>query len=444
MSRITLLLAAMLLAPEFLPGQTPQIPVHRPLGAITATSSERFTSIQGVRALPGGGVLVNDVASRRVVLLDSGLGGATVIADSTSATANAYSGRIAGLIPFRGDSTLFVDPTSLSMLVLDPGGKVSRVMSVPRSEDAISLATGALGTPGLDADGRLVYRQAPRFQFRAPPGGGQGARGALPDPGAIQLPDSLPIVRVDLVTRQLDTVAYVRVPRPNMHVTQAEGGRVRMTAELNPLPVVDEWAVMADGSIALVRGRDYRVEFIGTNGVRTTPVKIPFEWQRLSDEDKVAFIDSVRVARERLQANTSGGSGAGVGTVERTELGGGNSVVVMRQGAPGNGGAMGGGAGGPGSPNVVFIAPDQLPDYKPAFFAGAVRADADGNLWIRTIPTRAIPGGPIYDVVNGRGELVERVQIPEGRTIVGFAPGGTVFMSTAVAAGVVLERATTR
>ena len=41
------------------------------------------------------------------------------MADTTSATANAYSSRAGGLIPWKGDSTLFVDPLSLSMLVID-------------------------------------------------------------------------------------------------------------------------------------------------------------------------------------------------------------------------------------------------------------------------------------------------------------------------------------
>ena len=40
---------------------------------------------------------------------------------------------------------------------------------------------------------------------------------------------------------------------------------------------------------------------------------------------------------------------------------------------------------------------NELPDYRPPFATGAVRADADGNLWIRTLPPKPVPGGPIYD-----------------------------------------------
>jgi hypothetical protein len=77
---------------------------------------------------------------------------------------------------------------------------------------------------------------------------------------------------------------------------------------------------------------------------------------------------------------------------------------------------------------MQFVSAADLPDYKPPFFTGAVRADADGHLWIRTIPTRGIAGGPVYDVVNAKGELVERVQLPANRTIVGFGEGGVVYL----------------
>ena len=50
-------------------------------------------------------------------------------------------------------------------------------------------------------------------------------------------------------------------------------------------------------------------------------------------------------------------------------------------------------------------------------------------MWIRTSATRAgAIAGPIYDVVNRKGELVDRIQVPSGRTIVGFGKGGIVYM----------------
>src|SRR5918998_1123974 len=88
-------------------------PPIRQLGPVVAKSNESFaSSVVGLRALSDGRVLVNDVSKRRVLLFDSTLTSFTVVADSTAATGNAYSGRFAGLIAYRGDSTLFVDPQS--------------------------------------------------------------------------------------------------------------------------------------------------------------------------------------------------------------------------------------------------------------------------------------------------------------------------------------------
>src|SRR6185295_16397472 len=60
------------------------------------------------------------------------------------------------------------------------------------------------------------------------------------------------------------------------------------------------------------------------------------------------------------------------------------------------------------------MAASELPDYRPPFTNGAVRPDADGNLWIRTIQTKPVPGGAIYDIVSRQGELVDRLQLPQG------------------------------
>src|SRR5205814_39180 len=219
----------------------------------------------------------------------------TVLADTTPATASAYGGRIGGLIAYRGDSTLFVDPQSQSMLVIDPAGKVGRVMAVPRSQDATMLGNPMMGTPALDASGRLVYRGFPRFQMMRPPTPGGGF---VPP----EMPESTAIVRVDLTSRQVDTVGFAKIPKMKMDMQRDDNGRVTVTMMMNPLPVVDEWAVLSDGSIALVRGRDYHVDWVRPNGTRESSPKIPFEWQRLTDEDKIAFIDSVKAARERMAA----------------------------------------------------------------------------------------------------------------------------------------------
>ena len=423
-----------------------QRPPIRQLGAVTAQSAESFPGVAGVRALSNGSVLVNDVSGRRVVMFDPALSKFTVIADSTSATANAYGGRIGALLAFRGDSSVFVDPASVSMLVIDPSGKVARVMAIPRAEDA-----NAIGNPfnsaAFDASGRLIYRaSANRFgggggaNLRTIVGGGGGA-GALPQ--IPEPPDSAFIARVDLASRKVDTVGVIKIPKVKFEMKSDDRG-MSLSSLINPLPVVDDWVVTSEGALAFVRGRDYHVDWVNPDGTRVTSAKIPFDWQRLTDEDKVAFIDSVKAARDRQGANAPnptggpaiGGGGGG---------GGGPNIQIFMGPGPGGGAGGPGAAGGrPPQVQVNFVPPTDLPDYKPPFFANSSRADYEGNVWIRTIPTTAIAGGPVYDVINRKGEIVDRVQIPVNRTIAGFGPNGAVYLVNRNGAVPTLERASVR
>jgi hypothetical protein len=418
-------------------------PVRR-LGA-AVTSVEALRSLAAVRELSNGSVLVNDQAGRRVLLMDSSLKVLGVVADSTSSTASAYGAWPGGLMPYRGDSTLFVDPASLSMLVIDPSGKIARVMAAPRPDDVMALVGGPFGNAGFDARGRLIYRSLPRP--RLPP----GTNGAVTPP---VLPDSAALMRFDLVTRRLDTVAYMKISRPSVNVMRDDNGAVRVTTSINPLPVVDEWAVLSDGTLAIVRGRDYHVELITADGTGTVANKIPYEWQRLTDEDKVAFIDSTKAAMERQRA-----AGVPMGIDGGGGMGAGGAVMFSRarpSGASGSGGetTVRVGPGGPDGPRPAgpggssgamsvqpgFVSPSELPDYKPVFGPGAVRADVDGRVWVRTIPTKPAPG-PIYEVIDHTGKRVDRVMVPSGTTIVGFGKGGVVYLGMRDAAGVHIQRA---
>ena len=416
-----------------------QSPAVRPLGAVTAKATESFVAPNvTLRAVPGG-LLVNDIAARRVVMLDQKLAFASVVADTTPATANAYSGRIGGLLPYKGDSSLFVDPQALSMLVIDPAGKVARVMSVPRSDDAMSLTGLGGGTPALDAAGRLVYRAAPNF--RRMMGGMTMDRNAPPP--MPQIPDSAALVRVDLATRAVDTVGWFKTPAVKMNVTRTDDGQIRMSSEVNPLPTVDDWAVLSDGTIALVRGRDYHVDFVDPDGARRSAAKIAFEWQRLTDEQKVALIDSVKAMRERQMAEMRTNAPMQAGSAPIVGGGGGQMVIEMRQGPGRDGGPPPSQATRMTAAQVNFVSPSELPDYRPAFFAGNARADLDGNLWIRTTSTKA-GGGAIYDVVNRKGELVDRVQIPANRSIAAFGPNGAVYLTGREGTATVVERASVK
>ena len=124
--------------------------------------------------------------------------------------------------------------------------------------------------------------------------------------------------------------------------------------------------------------------------------------------------------------------------------GGGMEIRVMVPGGPGGGGGGGGGAGGPVmafsssggpggpqtiTPKIEFVPLKEIPDYYPAIRAGATKADLDGNLWILpTTSAQAKAGELVYDVINNKGELFQRVRLPVGRSIAGFGRNGVVYL----------------
>jgi len=432
------------------------LPPVRPLGpVIRVSATDMLGSVSTVRPLPSGRILVNDLVRRQLVLLDSTLALEVMVADTTPATANAYSSRAAGLIAFRGDSSLFIDPQSLSMLLIDGNGTVVRVMAVPRPNDAMFMVGGPFGTPAFDGKGRIVYRGMTRPNMPAPGSGAPGSAGfRIPEQ-----PDSAPILRVALDTRTLDTASFFKIPKTSVSVRQNDRGMMTVSMTMNPMPVVDDWALLPDGTLAVVRGADYHVDFLAPDGARSSSPKIPFEWQRMTDELKLAFLDSTRTAVERMRsaAAASGGTsivvGSGPGGAAAAApavlgaMAGGS--VVMQFGGPIGGppasvagtAAAGAPAGGIAMPAMNMVAPSELPDYRPAFGTGATRADLDGNLWIRT--SKLVDGAPVYDVVNRAGSLTERVKLPAGRVIIGFGTN-VVYMGVRDEKGARLEVARIR
>lgn len=421
-----------------------QAPAVRLISAPDAKSKPEFTYVPAVRQLPNGALLVNDVVKRQLTLLDPSLANATIVADSGAGAVNSYGIRGGGLIAYLADSSLFVDPAGLSMFVIDPQGKIARVASIPRSQDAGMIGSNMVSSPGFDCKGRLVYRGG--LTLIRPAARQSGGAFVPPD-----FPDSSAIVRVDLASRKLDTAAFYKIPHTKLKMEQGEGGRVTMTNETNPLPLVDDWAVLSDGSIAIVRGQDYHVDLVNPDGGITSAAKIPFDWQHLSDDDKVAFLDSATKAAEAARAAAANAPPGSSPIVGGGDGGGAPRMVINMQVGGGGGGGGGGGLGqrimasgalpgGAALPPIDFVPASDLPDYRPVFGPGGVKADLDDNLWVRTSAVRQGSAGLIYDVINHGGELIDRVQIPAGRQIVGFGKGGVVYMLARDGASSWIER----
>jgi hypothetical protein len=98
---------------------------------------------------------------------------------------------------------------------------------------------------------------------------------------------------------------------------------------------------------------------------------------------------------------------------------------------------------GPSLPQVAeLVEPSDLPDYYPPILqTGEVKADLDGNVWILPSTSAESGRGLIYDVVNRRGELVERVRLQQGRILEGFGANGAVYLTSYAPDGGHIERA---
>jgi hypothetical protein len=244
--------------------------------------------------------------------------------------------------------------------------------------------------------------------------------------------DSLLAFRVDLASRRTDTIAAVHTEKGIVQTRRVGGIVTAIENRFDPLPVIDQWAMLPDGTFAIVRGRDYHVDWLGADGVWKSTPKMEFDWQRLSDERKTQLRDSLENAMKARFAEAN------------------QTVVIPPSGrGGGRGGGAGAGAGAPASPprppvpNVVLQTPlDEITDSVPPFAEGSVRADAEGNLWIRTSTMKG--DRPVYDVVNRSGEIIDRVQLPAFRTIVGFG-AGVVYLAVLERTNLVrLERARIR
>lgn len=379
--------------------QQATIPVVK-VGDAEAKGTELVTTGSSIRVLTNGSVLLNDVMRSRMLLFDPSLTSFKVVVDSQTRSANPMAMLTYALIPYAGDSTLIVDIPSQSLLVFDASGKTVRPMAVPKQGDLMALGGNPyLGGPAaFDAKGRLVYRGAfPQPRPQPLPSGG------IQPP--VQ-PDSAPIVRADFDKRTVDTIAVMKIPVPAkiLSITMptpnpdappsARMASMSMKAEINPMASGDEWAMLSDGTIAIARTHDYHIDWIDPDGSRRSSPKMPFDWRRATDEEKQIKLDSLKAAVDSQMKNPQ----------------------ALPAGMP--------------MPKLDFTYAkfSDMPDYHPPIRQGSVRADADGNLWI--LPTTSAQGatGLVYDVINRKGELYQRVQVPPQTLIAGFAPGGIVYL----------------
>ena len=373
-----------------------QILSIRPLGPIASTSRETIGDLAGVRVLSDGRVLVNDRGKKRVILLDSSLSRFDAVLDVTAVGPAAYPSKGALIIAGVGDTTFVLDFGAGSLIIVDSLGRLGRSIAMPRMHDANYMFMAGFGQPIVDAAGYMVYRT---FGYSA----------------AGEKIDSDPVVRVDFVTRRVDTLGHLAIP-PYLqaHVVEDSTGRQVQVMRVRPFLAGDDWAAFPNGTVAIVRSRDYHIDWIEPDGKTRSTAPAKWNWVRLSDDDKSRIVDSVNSALARSDSIANGQVVAGPGAA--TQSAGGVGGVTAKFGG---GGMM---------KQTRSVEPSELPDYPPPFLR-ATRVDPPGRLWVTERPTNENAGGLVYDIIDHTGQIVDRVQAPAGYSVVGFGPGGIVYLA---------------
>ncbi len=405
-----------------LPAQSPPI---RTLLPTSVTSTQSFGGVLNIRVLSDGRVLVNDGVRRRVLLLDERLSNPRVVLDSIAGDGvGAYGPAAAPLIAFPGDSTLFVDGIAGALVVIGPDGRLSGAIAPP-NRDALRFLAGSRALS--DRRGNLYFRlAAPNRPTRSI----DSASGDVILTS--ELPDSVAIVRADLASRSIDTIGRIRQESgTRSQLSRAPSGRTSLTVTIQPMSTRDEWTVLSGGSVALVRGHDYHIDWIRSGAQLQSTPRMPFEWKRMTDADKQQLVDSLRARFDSVRSAASARGGAAAGEIALLAVL--RTLVSTVPGAPSatSGVAKEQPTSAPtdGELKITFVNAREIPDYIPPFRQGSVLADEENNLWILpTVTANRGSGELVYDVVNAEGVLFERVRVPSGRSIAGFGPRGAVYL----------------
>lgn len=324
---------------------------------------EPFGYVGGIRELSSGRVMVADPLGQVLVSIDI----ATGVADTLGRVGSGPQEyrQPDAVFPLPNDSTLLTDLGNGRLVVIAPDGLFRESMPIPQegSGGALTIVMPRF----VDAKGRLYY-QPETFTAAGPA-------------------DSAAIVRFDRSSRSVDTLGAVMLsPSRQSRV----GGRVMM--QRGPLRLRDDWAVGADGMVAVIRAQDYSIEMISANGDVVRGPSNHYRRVRVRHAEKEAWIENQAV------------EGINVRTMMSTS--GQRSMQFSR-----------GGGGGSGRRVESYDWPDMMPPFKPrrTFVAPG------GNVWVERYA--GVGKQPVVDVFDATGRKVYELSLPADRRVTGFGDG---------------------
>ena len=349
------------------------------LSAPDAKLTHDFTQIRGLRELADGRLLVSDRLEPAVYVVDLRAGRVTRVGREGSGPEEYRMPST--LLPLPGDSTLLADEGNSRFMILGPDLKVHRSLSTQRP--------GMVYTPwprAVDTQGRL-YFQVPAWA--AGPSG-------FAD-------ESVHVARLDLKSGRVDTLARVRRPTEP---------RVKYGLPYVAFDAQDIWQAAADGRIALVRSKDYHIEWREPDGRVTRGPAVAWTAVPVTERDRVDYM--------RTFLENSGVGGRGSGSSNPTGI----SPTPDEMLAP--------------ERVKEMAARNPFAKTKPPFTDVMPRMGPDQSLWVE----RSLPAGAprMFDVFDASGRPSLRVHLPPGRRLISVGRGGIYLAAVSVDGLETLER----
>ncbi|MCU0636680.1 MAG: hypothetical protein MUE41_17550, partial [Gemmatimonadaceae bacterium] len=345
----------------------------RPLPKPDAEFAEPFSQLIGLRELRDGRVVAADLRDKTVQVIDFTANAARAVGREGSGP-NEF-GLPMRVVALAADTTAIFDPMNGRFFVVRPDGSPGGTFSAAggdvttRSPNGGAVRVGGMSPPqGTDARGRMYFKGAP---FVVGPDGPTQA-------------DSSPIFRVDRATGKTDTLGYAW----NGEQASVSGNarEMRVMIGIKPYAASDEWTVLPDGRVAIVRARQKRVDVLGG----AAPVRGP--------EFSVAPIAVGEAEKEEYREQRR------------------RATPIMIQRTDGPGGART--QAGTGAARAMVAEPSEWPKTKPAYVAGSIFAAPNNTVWVQR-SRKASDKVPVYDVFDATGKMIDRISMPPETRVVG-------------------------
>ena len=372
-----------------LPGLLQAQGTTRTLSKPEAEFAEPFSLVAAVRELRDGRVLVSDTRDKVVQLVDLKAGKALKVGREGSGPGEY--GLPMQLLGVPGDSSIIFDPLNSRYLTILPNGKPGSTFRLEDGAPPPKVVAGDGPAAGrnlssiraprsADAQGRLYFEGSP-ISF--------GPNGPVAS-------DSAPVLRYDRKTWRYDTLTFVQLPKNSAEVkTSGSGGERNVQVRVGgggPFPARDAWTVLPNGSVMVVRVKDYHVDIISPSKQIARGPAVPFTPIRVGEAEKQEYRDSQK-------------SPSGVGITRSVE----NGKVTTGS-----------------APIAPAEEPKEWPAVKPPLTPNGVLATPTGEIWVSRSRS-AKDEIPRYDVFSAAGKLIGSVVLPKKTRVIGFGSGGAIY-----------------